>query len=289
MGAGFELTGGVDSITVATEAFTLVFSKYHVGIASFRYETSGTWHECVESRTTPPTLFGPYFGAPTLQGGVLYPDGGTVLELEVWTPWYVQIRQNGNLRNDSIPNCTDYPVQIRWSLWPSGRLACRIEADNLSGSALLLAEEAYRLNPADDPDINLGRDSAPNLAWFGFYSNNTGSGEQDLSHDAIVVPFQVGLDQYATDDNTNRIYRANVAWPDEDQIARDFLVTLSVNGSWGDCADATGFQSRGDDLSSDFQNPDPLDGSSNAGDVVTGTMVGDGFDESRDGYTVETE
>ena len=287
MGEGFEVTVGADSITVATEAFTLVFDKDHVGIVSFKYETSGTWHECVESGTTPPTLFGPYFKTLFLPGGVLYPSGGTTLELEVSTPWYVQIRQNGYLRNALLPDCTDYPCQIRWSLWPSGRLACRIEADNLSGSPLVLSEEGYRLNPADDPDINLGRDTAPSLQWFGFYSNNTGGGESDLSHDTVAAPFQSGLDQYRTEDNTNRIYRANVLWPNEGEIARDFLLALSVSGSWGDCVDAEGFESRGDGVSSDYQSPDPLDGSPDAGEVIVGTRVGDGFDESADGYTVE--
>ncbi len=286
---GFQITVEGDTITVATDAFSLVFDLDKIGIVSFKYDTSGTWHEGVESGTTPPILFGPYYSVQNLEGNLLYPMGGESQTVEDEFPWFVRISQNGYLRNSSIPNCTDFKYEVLWTLWPSGRLYCRIQCTNESDDTQRLLEEAYRLNPADDQDIQLGRDDPPNLKWFGFFSNNTGSGENDLSHDAVVVPFTSALDQYGTSGNTNRIYRAGIIdWLEDETITREFLLALSVNGSWGDCTDALSFQMRGDDLSADITNPDPLDGSANAGDVLTGTLVGDGFDETGDCYTVES-
>ncbi len=281
---GFQIEVDEGSVTVATETFTLVFSKEHVGITSFRYETGGTWHEGVESSTTPPTLLGPYFVVKDLLGEVLYPSGGTDLIVQKALAWFVEIRQCGYMRNPSIPDSVDFPVEIMWRIWPSGRLACRIEMENLSSELQVLLEEAYRLNPADDEDINPGRDGAPVPKWFGFYSNNTGSGSDDLSHDAIVVPFEAGLSRYGESGKVNRLYKELFEWGQVQTIARSFLVALSVHGGWGDCANMTELQARGGELSSDYLNPDPLDGSENAGEVIVGT--GGTFGEEIGAYEV---
>jgi hypothetical protein len=283
---GFEVTTESDSVTVLTEAFTLVFSKEHVGIASFKYETSGSWHECVETGNTPPTLFAPYFQSLDVSGNLLYPSGGYSQAVTTALPQFVQIVQSGYMRNPSIPDCTDYSITITWTLWPSGRLFCHIIIQNLSNTLLILSEEAYRLNPVGDPDIHPGRDEAPNLNWFGFYSNNMGPSSYDRSHDCIVVPFQSGLDHNSTDGNTNRIYRTTITFAPNTSMSRDFMIALSAYGSHGDCTGADDFQSRGDALSSDFTLPDPLDASPNAGQVLVGTRIGDGFDEEHGGYTL---
>lgn len=283
---GFQVTQTSDTVTVVCESFTLVFDKAGVGISSFKYETSGTWHECVESGTTPPILFCPYFTIFGLLGNVLYPSGGYELEATA-LPWFVQVSQKGWLRNGSIPGSTDYEYEVLWSIWPSGRIYARMTSTNKSGSNKTFAKEAYHLNPADDPDITLGRDAVPNLNWFGFYSNNTGSGASDLSHDAIVAPWGGVLDQYGISGNTNRMYVESGTWVRETEITRSFCLALSVNGSWGDVTDSNGFQSRGDAVADDYLNADPLDGSWDAGDVLTGTIVDDGFDEGEGGYTVQ--
>lgn len=285
---GFQVTQTADTVTVVCESFTLVFDKAGVGISSFKYETSGTWHECVESGTTPPILFCPYFSVVGLPGNVLYPSGGYELGALV-LPWLVQVSQKGWLRNGSIPDSTDYEYEVLWSIWPSGRIYAHMRMENKSGADLTFFEEAYRLNPADDPDITLGRDAVPILNWFGFYSNNTGSGENDLSHDAIVVPWGGVLNRYGTSGNTNRMYVGGEQWFDDTEISRCFCLALSVNGSWGDVTDSNGFQSRGDAVANDYLNADPLDGSQDAGDVLTGTIVDDGYDEEEGGYTVQPE
>ncbi len=286
MSDGFDITVSVGLITVTTEAFRLVFNRSKVGITSFEYQTNGTWHEAVESGTIPPLLFCPYFTVQGLSGDVLYPSGGTELKVEKYLGRYLEISQSGYMRNASISSCIDYPVEIIWRLWPSGRLCCKVSVENQSGSSKTVTEEAYRLNPADDQDMDLSRDAEPNLDWFGFWSNNTGSDGDDLSHDAIVVPMVSGLTGYGTDGNTNRIYRGPVVWPDGGRIGFEFLLALSVGGSWGDCTDSGDFQSRGDAISADVLNPDPLDGSGNAGEVLVGGRVGDGFDEDLAAYTL---
>jgi len=282
--SGFLITEGENSIEIALEEFTIVFDKDHVGITSYRYETDGTFHECVESSTDPPTLFHPYFISGSIEGGVLYPSGGTSLELVIENEWFVEIVQEGYLRNESIPDCTDFPLEVTWRVWPSGLIACSFKSENESGETVTLTEEAYRLNPSDDPDIELDRDGAPYLAWFGFYSGNTGTGENDLSHDCIVIPWDDVFNTYGASGNTNRIYRESVNWPDGTGLTRNFLVSLAVTGSWGDCSTAFNFQKRGDSLSLDYLNPDPLDGSANCGEVLVGSQ-GE-FDEELAAYTV---
>ena len=284
----FQVTVDGNSVIVRAEAFTLIFDKEHVGITSYKYETSGVWHEGVESVSTPPTLFGPYFTAQGIPGGAIYPSGGFTLLVPKALPWFVQITQRGYLRNSSIPDCMDYPVLVIWSLWPSGRIVCHIVVRNESSSPMVLTEEAYRLNPVDDPDIHLGRDDPPNLKWFGFYSSNLGGSSGDRSHDCIVAPYQPGLDQYATGGNTNRIFSANAIIAPSMELDRDFMIVLSANGSWGDCSNSGDFQTNGDKLASDYQFPDPLNGASNAGQVITGLRVDDGFDEGQGGYTVRS-
>ncbi len=284
---GFQITVTDDTITLVAEAFTLVFDKENVGITSYKYETNGTWHECVESGNTPPVLFSSYHQLEKIPGTVMYPSGGITLSVVRETAWFVDILQVGYLRSQSDPDSTDYPIYIRWRIWPSGILGCRMKAINESGEALVLQEDAYRLNPADDQDVNPDRDTAPNLKWFGFYSNNTGGGAGDMSHDAIVIPWQTVLDKYGTSGNTNRIYQEEFNWTDNGELVYEFLIVLSVYGSWGDCTSSANFQTRGDKLSADFTNPDPLDGSQNAGDVLVGSN--NGFTEELVAYRVTVQ
>jgi len=289
MSEGFEVTVGGDSITVRTDAFTLVFDKHHMGITSFKYVTDGAWHEGVETGGTPPILFGPYFKVQDFPGDVLYPMGGTSLQLRESLPWFVRLEFEGYLRNQSIPNSTDYPLELSVCVRPSGSISYGVKARNNSIGAKVLLAEGYRLNPANDADIHPGRDDAPELKWFGFYSANGGGSTGDRSHDAIAIPFETGLDEYAVQGNTNRIYRANFGWAVGSEIVRYFLLALSGNGSWGDCANADELRARGDALSSDYTLPDPLDGSTNAGRMLVGTLAGDGFDEEGGNYGVTTD
>lgn len=286
MSDGFKITTGETSITVETEAFVLEFVKGHCGISSFRYKTGEVEHECVEQGTTPPILFGPHFYADELEGDYLYPSGGDKLDLSVNTPWAVKIKQEGYLRNGSIPENEDFEYLVIWLIWPSGRIACKMKFTNKHDEDVMLDEEAYRLNPVDDADINLERDTAPNLFWFGFYSDNSGSGEDDYSCDGITVIYDIRLANYQTSGNTNRVYRTSYLWEDRSDINTCFLIALSLYGSWGDCANASELESRGDAISSDLLDPDPLDGSLNAGDVITGSLVDDGFSMDFSAYQV---
>jgi len=289
MAEGFQISVAMDTITVFAEAFGLTFHKDHVGVTSFGYLTGPYWHEGVESENTPPILFGPHFKVQGLTGELLYPSGGSSIELAKYLPWFIEIHQSGWLRNASLPDCTDYPMEVWWRLWPSGRLCCKLSVKNDSGVSRFLLEEAYRLNPASDADMSLGRDAPPNLKWFGFYSNNTGEEAEDLSHDGVNVPLQAGLGYYGTEGNTNRMYRRLITWDDQETIEFEFLLALSVYESWGDCTNSGDFQLRGDGVSADVLNPDPLDGSANAGEVLVGTKVGDGYSEEYAAYTLGTQ
>jgi hypothetical protein len=282
----FQITTDSNSVNVHTDAFTLIFSKEHLGITSFKYSTSGAWHECVETVNTPPTLFAPYFYSLDVPGNLLYPSGGYSLTVAAALLQFVQIIQHGYLRNPSIPDCTDYPIAVTWTLWPSGRVFCHIAIQILSSTIHVINNEAYRLNPANDPDITPGRDTAPSLKWFGFYSNNTGGSPSDLSHDCIVVPYQSDLTLYTVNGNINSIWKTTLIPFVGATIIRDFMLALSAYASHGDCTDSNDFQSRGDSLSSDFTLPDPLNGSPNAGQILLGTRIGDGFDESTGSYTL---
>lgn len=284
---GFQVTVTDDAITVATEAFTLVFDRDKIGVTEFRYETDGTRHEGVESTDPSPILFGPYFEVKDLGTGFLHPHGGTDMELVIGLDWFIEIHQAGWLRNSGIPDCTDFPLEVCWKLWPSGRLYGEIWTRNDSGDSILVLEESWRLNPSDNQDINLGRDNPPNLKWFGFYSNNTGDGEDDLSHDAVAFPMQVTFEHYGTSDNTNRIYREDVNWDNGTDISCEFMIALSADGSWGDVADSDGFQIRGDEISVDYRQPDPIDGSENAGEVIVGIRLSGGFDRYLGAYTIQ--
>jgi hypothetical protein len=276
-------------ITVATEAFTLVFSKESVGITSFRYELNGVWHECVAQDVDPGILFGPQLVIDGVPGGAVYPRGGLVMSLDKDFGWLVEITQSGYLRNGAIPSSTDFTYQATWRIWPSGRLVLKTKVKNESGSAKTISEDGFMLNPSGDSDIYLDRDTAPDLNWFGFYSNNPQGGKTGHTHDAIVVPYTPVYDHYAVSNNTNRIYRTGVNWDINQILGRHFLIGLSVFKSWGDCMNAPNFQIRGDKLSSDYQNPDPLDGSFNAGDVLAGSLITDGFSEEYGAYTLLTE
>jgi hypothetical protein len=284
---GFQVTVTDDAITVVTEEFTLVFDRDKIGVTEFRYEAGEAWHNGVESEVPSPILFGPYFEVKDLGTGFLYPDGGTDMELTIELDWFIEIYQTGWLRNTGIPECTDFPVEAWWKLWPSGRLIGRAIVRNQTGDHILVLEEAWRLNPADDADITLGRDEPAGMEWFGFYSNNTGSGEDDLSHDAIAFAMQGTYEDYGTSGNTNYFFNEDVTWADGTGISGTFMIVLSGNGSWGDIEDAGGFQTRGDEISADVRNPDPIDGSANAGEVIVGIRLSGGFDHYLGAYIVE--
>ena len=284
---GFQVTVTEDAITVVAEAFTLVFDRDKIGVTEFRYEAGGAWHEGVESGVASPILFGPYFEVNDLGTGFLHPDGGIKMEVLVELDWFIEIYQVGWLRNSGIPECTDFPVEAWWKLWPSGRLIGRAIVLNQSGDPVLVVEEAWRLNPADDPDITLGRDNPPDMEWFGFYSNNTGSGEDDLSHDAIAFPMQEFFEDYGTSGNTNYFFNKDINWDAGGGISCTFMIALAANGSWGDIEDSSGFQSRGDEVSADVRNPDPIDGSANAGEVIVGIRLSGGYSPYLGAYTVE--
>jgi hypothetical protein len=282
MSEAFEVEIEPGSVTVRTDAFTLVFDKDHVGITSFKYNTSGAWHEGVESGRTPPTLFAPYFKT-TLQGVYIYPDGGTLLSVEKLLPHYVRIKQLGFLRNESIPECEDYPVEVTSSIWPSGRIYCAVQVTNVSFTDLFLVEHAFRLSPVDDADISLVRDDPPDLEWFGFFSGNLGGSSFDRSHDTVAACFTEDLDHYSSGDGVNKLFNENSVLHSMATIIQRFIIALSANQSWGDCSDAEDFQLRGDRIASDYKNPDPLDGGPNAGSVIVGFLDG-GFDLNYGGY-----
>ncbi len=283
---GFVVTENGDDVTVQCENFSLVFNKLASGITSFKYLSGGNWHEGVETSDASPVMFGSYFSSIGVTGGVLYPVSGNTQTVEINLPWCVQIKQVGYLRNGSLPSSTDFPYVATWRVWPSGKIACKIESKNNSGSLITLDEEAYRLNPSDDADITLGRDTAPNFNWLGFWSDNTGDNTVDLSHDGILLSYATALDEYGSSGHTNRIYDADVPWSNAENIVKNFFIALSIDGGWGDVTDSSSFETHGDDLSDDMLNADPLDGSTDAGDVITGSKVGSGFDEYTSCYTL---
>jgi hypothetical protein len=282
MPEGFEVTIDDDGMTIKTEAFTLVFSKARMGISSFRYETAGAWHECVNPVSDSPVLFAPHYLCQSIPGGVLFPSG-TDLIVERVLPWFVQVIHHGYLRNPAIPDCTDYPLETACSLWSSGRLFIRSKAVNNSGLTRILGEEAYRLNPVVDQHIQPVSDELNELKWFGFYSASGGGSTYDRSHDAISMPALPGLDQYGESGVSNRIFKANTAWLPSENLAHSFMVALSGNLSWGDCSSPEEIEARGEALSADYTKPDPLDGSPHAGRMIVGVLCA-GFDPDKGGY-----
>jgi hypothetical protein len=283
MSEAFEIEIEPGSVTVRTDAFTLVFDKNHLGITSFKYNTSGAWHEGVENSRTPPTLFAPYFWTATPQVGNIYPDGGTLLSVEKLLPHYIRIKQLGFLRNKSIPQCEDYPVEVTSSLWPSGRIYCVVKASNYSPSDLLLVQHAFQISPVNDADISLVRDNPPDLGWFGFFSANLGGSSYDRSHDAVAACFSPDLDRYGSGNGVNWLFNENFLWHSGATVIQKFIIALSANQSWGDCSEGDDFQLRGDRIASDFKNPDPLNGGLTAGRVIVGSLDG-GFDSEYGGY-----
>ena len=287
MADGFKITKVGSYFIVETEAFRMKFDIETCGIRSLVYQTGETWHECIDIEILPPTIFGPYYVTEDVEGGVLYPGNGSDCNISIDTQWMVGFKHLGELLNETMEPEGDFQYEADFLVWPSGRIACSLKATNDSGSDVTLDEEAYRLNPADDPDINPERDTAPNLDWFGFYSNNTGNDEDDYSCDGIAVSYNPRLSEYGTSGNINRIYQPTSDWMDgRDRVAM-FLLALAVDGSWGDCADALELQARGDALSNDLLHPDPLDGSATAGDVLVGSLVDGGFSPDVSAYVLQ--
>jgi len=282
---GFIVTVNEDSVEVDLGKYTLEFGKDEVGLESYRYFMGTGWHEGVETGGEPAILFGPHFYADGMTGDYLYPSGGIQVSIITELEWFVEIRQTGYLSNGEIGESMDFPYEVNWCIWPSGNIACRMKTKNESGASVTLDEMGFRLNPADDLDITLTRDNPPYLYWFGFYSDNWGAGEHDLSHDCITSPFQSDMMIYGTEENTNRIYRENYVWPDEGELVYEFLQGLSMFGVWSDVVGSADSQMRGTKLSDNYRNPDPLDGSIGAGEIIIGGGIG--FDEEIGAYKLQ--
>jgi hypothetical protein len=282
---GFNITEGIDQITVETEAFTLVFDNTNVGVISFRYEKGGNIHEGVESLAISPILFGPWFNV-LINGNPsrVYPRNAVNQSLTFSMPWYAEIFQIGQL-SDITGSDLGLMYTAVWHIWPSGRVSCTMRIFAMMYFPGTLLEEAYRLNPSNDTDIFPVSDNT-DLKWFGFYSNNTGDNSADLSHDAIAIPLQSNVNMYAVDGYAGRMLTTGSTLPPGGMLNAIFLIALSVFNSWGDSVDFNSLDAHGDAISLDVLHPDPLNGTQNAGVVIVGMVSGNGFDIERCAYTL---
>jgi hypothetical protein len=286
---GFEVTNLGNQVIVQAEAFRLIFDVEYMGIVSYAYLKGGVWHEGVEPSGEAPILFEPYFRFSGPPAETTYPGTGSSISVNENYPEYVKIVHTGFMTNDNPSSTNHSTLTITYSLWPSGRVFIRVSAIRMISSPPAYVQEGYRLNPILDTDINLYCDSSALVKWIGFYSGNSGDFQGDKSQDAVLTPYDKVFTDYEELEGRNRIFRDYVLWQPGETIGRSFLLALACNGSWGDTSNETNFQSRGDSLASDYLSPDPLNGASGAGEVITGTKTGDGFDESNGGYVVESE
>ena len=280
-----------DDWLVDLDGFRLRFSKSQMGINSFAYLKGGDWHEVVNPSGSG-LLYLPRLTVQGVSGGHISPNHGGEIAVIFKGKAFVQVNITGYLSNQTQgTDYEDFPFEIRYSIYEDGDIHIRTGFKNASGGSAVVIEE-HILDPKDDNDITLERDNAPNLWFAGFRSNNTGNAINDLSHDGILVQFGDDFDNYVTytdgDRNAVGLLKGPTFWDDAIEVVRYFRLHLSADGSPNDVTDSNSFQAVGDDKGADYRNPDPLTGGVDEGDVLTGSLFGDGYDEGEGAYTFET-
>ena len=272
--------------------FRLRFSKSLIGISSFAYLKGGDWHEVVNPSGSG-ILYLPRLSVQGMSGGPIYPYHSGGLQADFTGKAFVIITVSGYLSNPTQGGgLVNYQYEAIHSIYEDGDIHIKSLIAFTSGGLPAQVTEEHILDPKDDNDISLERDTAPNLWFAGFHSNNTGNGTSDLSHDGALIQYGDEFDTYVTDTSGDRnavgLAKGQTAWGPDATYTRSFRLHLSADGSTNDITSSNDFQNVGDDKGADYRNPDPLTGGNNEGDVLTGSLSGDGYDEAEGTYTFET-
>jgi hypothetical protein len=278
-----------DDWLVDLGVFRLRFSKSLMGISSFAYLKGGDWHEAVNPQGSG-ILYLPRLTVLGISGGPIYPYCDGDLVTQFLGKAFARIDISGYLSNATQgTGFTDYHFETRYSIYEDGDIHLKTTIDLSAQASQAQVTEEHILDPRKDNDITLERDTAPNLWFAGFHSNNTGDSTSDLSHDGILVQFGDVFNTYVTytdgDRNAVGLTKDPELWTPGSSHTRYFRMHLSANGSPNDITGSGDFQEVGDDKGADFRNPDPLTGGPNEGDVLTGSLEGDGYDEAEGTYT----
>lgn len=281
-----------DDLLVDSGDFRLRFSKSQLGISSFEYLKGGVWHEAVNPSASG-LLYLPQLDVLEISGGKIYPYHSGGIRIEFAGKSFVKITTTGNFSNPTQgEGFEDFLFATEYSIYEDGDIHLKTTIVFSSENAPMQVTEEHILDPKDDNDITLERDTAPNLWFAGFHSNNTGNGTSDCSHDGIFIQDGNDFTNYVTYTTGGRkavgLAKAQTQWDNDSTRCSLFHLHLSANGSANDITDSNSFQSVGDDKGADFRNPDPLTGGIDEGDVLTGSLVGDGFDEGEGTYTFES-
>jgi hypothetical protein len=281
-----------DDFLVDSAGFRLRFSKSQIGISSFAYLKGGVWHEAVNPSASG-LLYLPQLDVPEISGEKIYPYHGGNIEVDFMGNAFAKFTINGYLSNSSQGEALEeFMLQTEYSIYEDGDIHLKTRIVFGSQNAPIPVTEEHILDPKDDNDITLECDTAPNLWFAGFHSNNTGDDASDLSHDGILIQYGNHFTNYVTYTTGGRkavgLAKAQEQWADGSIHNSWFRMHLSANGSANDVTDSNSFQSVGDDKGADFRNPDPLTGGIDEGDVLTGSLSDDGFDEGEGTYTFES-
>ena len=278
-----------DDLLVDNGYFRLRFSESRIGISSFAYMLGGCWHEVVNS-TASKVLYVPQFTIVGLPGGPLVPYHSNSLAITFMGRAFASCIFECKLSNPTLgTGMNDYPCSLYYLVYEDGDLYICCELYNDSGQQQMILIEEHYLDPKEG--LVLLGDTAPQIKFAGFYSNNTGTNPEDFSHDGILIQNSNDLDTYITDTNGNRnavgLGKALIAWPAGQWLRRFFRLHLSYAESPYEITDAVSFQAIGDLLAYDYRIPDPLTGGPNEGDVLIGSLVSDGYDEAEGAYTLQ--
>jgi len=269
--------------------FRLRFSKSKMGISSFAYLAGGNWHEIVNPYGSG-LLYLPRLTLAGQPNQIISPYHGAALSDKFIGKAFSCFEVSGYLSNQALGEMPDYPFVTRCSIYEDGDIYLKTSIYTHQGTPYNIIFEEHLLDPKNDPDIILQRDTPPNLKFAGFYSNNPGPNPVDFSADGILVQFQDYFNVYVTYIMSNRkavgLGTYNGSWIPGIIIIRYFRLHLSVLRSPHDVIDAATFQSIGSDKAFDHRIPDPLNGGPNAGQVLTGSLSGDGYNEAEGTYTV---
>ena len=281
-----------DDFLVDSDDFRLRFSKSQIGISSFAYLKSGVWHEAVNPSASG-MLYLPQLDVVEISGGKIYPYHSGGISIEFVGKSFVKITTTGYFSNPTQgEGFEDFAFATEYSIYEDGDIHLKTAIYLSALSAPMQVTEEHILDPKDDNDITLERDTAPNLWFAGFHSNNTGNGASDLSLDGILIQYGNDFTNYVTYTSGGRkavgLAKAQAQWTGGSVHYRWFRLHLSADGSTNDVTDSNSFQSVGDDKGADYRNPDPLTGGIDEGDVLAGSLVGDGFDEGEGTYTFES-
>jgi hypothetical protein len=258
-----------DDYIVETPDFNLRFSKSLMGISSFAYLKGGCWHDAVNPDGSG-ILYVPRLSVPSVDGGVLEPHHDGNISIEFVGQAAIKLLVSGYLSNSTQGSgLTDFPFTSHYMIYENGAVYIRTTILN-SGELYSEVTEEHILDPKDDNDITLERDTAPNLWYAGFYSDNTGDSASDLSHDGILIQYGDDFTVYVTYTDGNRnaagLSKTAETWVAQSVHDSNFLLHLSCDGSYGDITDAGSFEAIGDELASDYRNSDSLTGGPDEGD-----------------------